>query len=268
MITRCVDQLEYMASPLLDTPHGFSTRLGGVSRGHLASLNLGHRRGDEPGRVRENYRRFCAAIGVDQTRLVMTNQVHADVVRAVDEHDIKADLLGETPFEADGLTTDRPGVTLVIFSADCVPILFFDPVARAVGACHAGWRGAAAAIAAKTVRAMEERYGCRSENLRCAIGPAIGPCCFETDEDVPDAMRTALGALAAPFITPAEEPRRYRVDLKGINRALVLDAGVREEHIDVSGECTCCEHERYWSHRYTRGLRGSQAAAIALEVRP
>lgn len=268
MITKRMEELEYESSPLLDTPHGFSTRLGGVSQGHLASLNLGHRRGDEPDRVRENYRRFCDAIGVDMNGIVMTNQVHGDVVRGVDEGDIKADLLGETPFEADGLTTDRPGIALVIFSADCVPILFFDPVARVVGACHAGWRGTAAAIAAKTVRAMARRYGCGPEDIRCAIGPAIGPCCFETDGDVPEAMKAALGALAAPFITPAGEPERYRVDLKGINRALLLEAGVEEAYIDLSGECTCCEHERYWSHRYTKGLRGSQAAAIALEVRP
>lgn len=266
MITRCVGQLAYVASPLLDTPHGFSTRLGGVSRGHLASLNLGCHRGDEPDRVRENYRRFCAAIGVDMGAIVMTNQVHGDVVRGVDEGDIKADLLAQTLFEADGLTTDRPGVALAIFSADCVPILFFDPVARAVGACHAGWRGTAAAIAAKTVRAMAQRYGCKAEDIHCAIGPAIGPCCFETDGDVPEAMKTALGDLAAPYMSKTGE--KWQVDLKGINRALLLDAGVGEEHIDLSGECTCCEHERYWSHRYTKGLRGSQAAVIALEVRP
>lgn len=263
MNTRCVGQLEYEASPLLDTPHGFSTRLGGVSEGHLASLNLGHRRGDEPDRVRENYRRFCAAVGVDMGKIVMTNQVHRDVVRAVGPEDIKADLLGTTPFEADALTTDCPGVALVIFSADCVPILLFDPVRRVVGACHAGWRGTAAAIAAKTVAAMEERYGCKPEDIRSAIGPAIGPCCFETHSDVPEAITAALGELSRPFITEAGE--KYRVDLKGINRALLLHAGVAEEHVEVSEACTCCQHERFWSHRYTQGLRGSQAAVIALE---
>lgn len=266
MITKCVDDLEYAASPLLDTPHGFSARLGGVSRGHLASLNLGIHRGDEPQRVLENYRRFCAAIGVDAGRIVTANQVHGDVIRAVNDGDIKENLLADVPYEADGLTTDRPGLTLVIFSADCVPVLFFDPVKRAVGACHAGWRGTAGAIAAKTVRAMEERYGSAPEDLRCAIGPAIGPCCFETDADVPEAMEAALGALAAPYVSKTGE--KWRVDLKGINKALLLDAGVKAEHIDVSAACTCCEHERYWSHRYTKGLRGSQAAAIALEVEP
>lgn len=265
MFTRCVDQLEYLASPLLDTPHGFSTRLGGVSQGHLASLNLGCHRGDDEENLRENYRRFCAATGTDDSRMVMTNQVHGVAVRAVGEADIKADLLDPTPFEADGLTTDCPRITLAIFSADCIPILLFDPVRRAVGACHAGWRGTAGAIAGATVEAMVSRYGCRPGDVRAAVGPGIGPCCFETDGDVPGAMLDALGSLARAHITRAGE--KYHVDLKAINKAVLLAAGVAEAHIDVSGACTCCQHERYWSHRYTGGVRGSQAAAIMLEER-
>lgn len=264
MITRCVGQLEYEASPLLDTPHGFSTRLGGVSEGYLASLNLGCHRGDGEENLRENYRRFCAATGTDESRVVMTNQVHGVEVRAVDEAEVKPDLLAPTPFEADGLTTDRPGITLVIFSADCVPILLFDPVRRVAGACHAGWRGTAGAIARWTVEAMVSRYGCAPEDIRAAIGPAIGPCCFETDADVPQAMETSLGALAAPFIREVG-PGRYRVGLRDMNRAILLQAGLSERLIDVSLDCTCCRHDRYWSHRHTGGVRGSQAAAIMLE---
>ena len=264
MLTRRVDQLEYLASPLLDTPHGFSTRLGGVSEGYLASLNLGCHRGDTDENLRENYRRFCAATSTDDKRLVMTNQVHSVAVRAVTEADVKADLLDPTPFEADGLVTDVPGITLVIFSADCIPILFFDPVRRVVAASHAGWRGTAGAIAAVTVEAMVSRYGCRREDIRAAIGPGIGPCCFETDEDVPQAMLDALGDLARPYITQAG--RKYHVDLKAVNKAVLLRAGVREDRIDVSEECTCCHPEKYWSHRYTGGVRGSQAAAVMLEV--
>ncbi len=264
MITRCVDQLEYLASPLLDTPHGFSTRLGGVSEGHLASLNLGCHRGDSDENLRENYRRFCAATGTDDRRVVMTNQVHGVAVRAVTEADMKADLLAPTPFEADGLVTDTPGVTLVIFSADCIPILFFDPVRRVAAACHAGWRGTAGAIARVTVETMVSRYGCRLEDIRAAIGPGIGGCCFETDSDVPQAMLDALGDLARPHITQTGE--KYRVELKAINRAILLQAGLLEELIDVSQDCTCCQPEKYWSHRYTHGVRGSQAAAVMLEV--
>lgn len=260
-MTRCVGQLEYVASPLLDTPHGFSTRLGGVSEGYLASLNLGAHRGDREENLRENYRRFCAAVGVDVERVVMANQVHGAEVRVVTEADVKPDLLAPTPFEADALVTDLPGVTLVIFSADCVPILLFDPVTKAVGACHAGWRGTAAAIAAVTVRTMTERYGSRPEDIRAAIGPAIGSCCFVTHDDVPQVMEERLGSLAAPFIQETE-PGRYRVGLKEMNRAILVRAGLREELIDVSQDCTCCLHERYWSHRYTQGMRGSQAAVI------
>ena len=263
MITKRVEELEYLSSPLLDTPHGFSTRLGGVSEGALASLNLGCHRGDRPENLRENYRRFCAAIGADPASLVMTRQVHGAAVRAVGREDVKGDLLDPVPFEADGLTTDVPGVALFIFSADCVPILFFDPAARAVGACHAGWRGTAGAIARATVTAMAARYGCRPSDIRAAIGPAIGPCCFETDEDVPQAMEAALGPLARPHMARAGE--KWHVDLKAINRAILLEAGLAPEHIDVSDACTCCAHERFWSHRYTGGRRGSQAAAVLLE---
>ncbi len=266
METRVVGEVEYRASSLLDVPHGFSTRLGGVSGGHLASLNLGCHRGDTEENLRENYRRFCAATGTDASRIVMTNQVHGVQVRAVGEGDIKPALLAPTPFEADGLVTDVPGITLVTFSADCIPILFFDPVRRAVGACHSGWRGTAAGMAAVTARTMAERYGCRPEDLRAAIGPGIGPCCFETDADVPRAMEAQLGGLAEPYITRAGE--KYHVDLKGIVRSTLLNAGLLDAHIDVSGECTCCHPELYWSYRRTHAARGSQAAMIMLEGQP
>ena len=265
MITKRVQDLEYLASERLDTPHGFSTRLGGVSEGHLASLNLGCHRGDRDENLRENYRRFCAAIGADVGSIVMTRQVHRTEVRAVTRADIKADVLDEVPFEADGLTTDIPGIALFVFSADCIPVLLFDPVKKAIGACHAGWRGTAGAIAGETVKAMVSRYGCKAEDIRAAIGPGIGKCCFETDADVPEAMLASLGDLARPHITRTGE--KWHVDLKAVNRAVLLDAGVRPEHIDVSEDCTCCQHDRFWSHRYTGGLRGSQAACVMLEGR-
>lgn len=262
MVTRCVDRLEYEASPLLNTPHGFSTRIGGVSTGIFESLNLGHRRGDDPSNVRENYRRFCAATGTDENGIVMTNQVHGKVVKVVTRADVKPDLLAACPFEADGLATNIPGVTLCIFSADCVPILFFDPVRKAVAAAHAGWRGTAAAIAAVAVETMAREFGSGPADLRAAIGPAIGKCCFETDGDVPAAMKAALGGLAEPLMTRTGE--KWQVDLKAINSAILERSGLLREHIDVSQDCTCCQHGRFWSHRYTKGERGSQAAVIML----
>lgn len=268
MITRCVGELEYRASPLLTAPHGFSTRLGGVSEGEFASLNLGCRRGDDPARVRENYHRFFEAVGADAGRLVMANQVHGTAVRRVGEEDVKPDLLAPTRFEADGLVTDVPGIALVVFSADCVPILLHDPVRGAVCAVHAGWRGTAAGMARAAVEAMAA-LGCRPEDIRAAIGPAIGPCCFETGEDVPRAVREEFGDRMEPCIHPVE-PGRYRVDLKGLNAAVLRACGVTEEHMDVDMTCTCCEHERFWSHRWLTGhgdpgRRGSQGAVIVLE---
>lgn len=250
MITKCVDGVEFLASPVLETPHGFSTRVGGVSEGIFSSLNLGHRRGDDPERVRENYRRFCAATGTDAGSIVMTNQVHGNVVRVVTAADAKPDLLSPTPFEADGLATNIPGVTLCIFSADCIPVLLFDPVKKAVAAAHAGWRGTAAAIAAAAVETLTREFGSRPADIRAAIGPGIGPCCFETDGDVPAAMEAALGGLAEPFMTRRGE--KWQVDLKAINAAVLARSGLLEESIDVSGDCTCCQHDRFWSHRFTK----------------
>lgn len=267
MITCCKEGVEFLTAPDIAAPHGFSTRLGGVSEGVFARLNLGHRRGDDPANVRENYRRFCAATGTDASRIVMTNQVHGNVVKVVTGADVKPDLLAPTPFEADGLATNVPGVTLCIFSADCIPVLLFDPVKQTVAAVHAGWRGTAAAIAAAAVETLKREYGSDRLDIRAAIGPGIGPCCFETDGDVPAAMETALGGLAAPFMTRTETGGKWHVDLKAINAAILEHSGLLGEHIDVSQDCTCCQHDRFWSHRFTKGERGSQAAVIML-VRP
>ena len=242
--------------------HGFSTRLGGVSTGIYASMDLGTTRGDDPACVRENYRRFFAAIGADAGRLAMSNQVHGDVVRAVTAADIKKDLYDPEGYEVDGLVTDIPGLSLVIFGADCLPILFYDPVRRVVAAAHAGWRGTVLNIAAKAVQAMGF-YGCEPANILAAIGPGISKCCFETHEDVPNEVTAALGSSAVHFIEVIEGGK-FKVDLKGINAMLLEKAGLSAANIAVSGDCTVCLHDKYWSHRYTRGERGSQAAVIGL----
>ncbi len=243
-------------SPLLTAVHGFTTRLGGVSGGHLSSMNLGYGRGDAPETVAENYARLGRAVGFDPACAALTRQVHGDAVRRITE----ADALGlEAPrSDCDALITDRPGTALVIFTADCIPVLFHDPVTGAVGAAHCGWRGTALGLAAKTVRAMTAAYGCDPVNLRCAVGPGIGSCCFETDADVPEAMRAALGAAAEPFLHPAE--KKWKVDLKALNRYWLVSAGVRQ--IDVSDRCTACDPALFWSHRRMGAARGSQGAVI------
>lgn len=243
--------------------HGFSTRVGGVSPAPWDSLNLGAGRGDEAANVAENFRRFCAVLGCP-TRLVKNRQEHTCRVRVVGEADVLPSPADRGDRSADALITDVPGICLTAFTADCIPILLYDPVRRAVGAAHGGWRGAAGGIAAETVRAMVRAYGCKPEDILAAIGPGIGPCCFETHGDVPDAVTAGLGAKAAPLITPLPGTDKFRVDLKGVNAQWLQAAGVAPEHIARCGACTACHPELFWSHRRVGNARGSMAALIAL----
>ena len=244
--------------------HGFSTRLGGVSEGMWASLNLGVSRGDDPDHVRENYRRFLEAIGAQGSRVAMSNQVHENHVRVITKADVKEDPYEKVCYEADGLVTDLPGVTLVIFSAGCLPILYYDPVRQVVAAAHAGWRGTAADIAGAVVRRMEEVYGCDPQNILAAIGPGIGPCCFETHEDVPNAMMAAFSTAVLKYLH-IQENGKYSVDLKGINAMRLEKAGVPAENIGVCELCTSCRPDLFWSHRQVGTNRGSMAAAIGMK---
>lgn len=243
--------------------HGFSTRLGGVSEGMWASLNLGASRGDDPDHVRENYRRFFTAIGGSAGKLAMTNQVHGGTVRCVTTADLHADPCGKVSYEADGLMTDLPGVALVIYSADCIPILFYDPVRRVIAAVHAGWRGTAAGIATAAVERMADVFGCNPADILAAVGPGIGPDCFETHEDVPNAMTAALSTAVLRHIK-IKENGKFSVDLKAINAMRLEQAGLDPDHIAVSGICTACDPDRFWSHRKQGTSRGSMAAAIQL----
>ena len=242
--------------------HGFSTRLGGVSQGPFASLNLGVNRGDDLENVRENFHRFCAAVGADADRLVSSKQVHKADVRIVTTADAGKGLFAHRDYEADALVTDVPGLPLAVFSADCIPVLFHDPVRHVVAAAHAGWRGTALGIVQKTVERMEEVFACRPADILAAVGPGISQCCFETREDVPNAMMGALGSSALPFIR--SEGGHFHVDLKGLNSCWLTRAGLVPEHIAVSTDCTCCQPERYWSHRKMGDARGSMAAVVML----
>ena len=257
VITKQVEQLQYLAAHGIGVPHAFTTRLGGVSQGILSSLNLGMNRGDDPENVRKNYRILTGALEIPVENLVLTRQTHSDIVRVVTKADANGLDHRDYP-ECDALVTNDPGTALMVFTADCTPILFYDPVTGAVGAAHAGWRGTAAGIGEKTVKAMEKEFGCKAEDIRCAIGPNIAQCCFETDADVPDAMIEALGDDAKPFISQKGE--KYYVNLKEINAIFLRRAGVR--HIDISSACTACRPDLYWSHRVTKGERGSQGAII------
>ena len=259
-------QIPMQVSPCLTqagVPHGFTTREGGVSEGIYASLNLGFGRGDDREKVMENYRRVCGAFSVDINKLVLTAQVHKDTVRQVTAEDWGKGISRPKDYEADALITDVPGTTLVAFGADCLTALLYDPAHRAIGAVHAGWRGTALGIVKRAVEAMTAAYGTRPGDLLCALGPCISKCCFETDQDVPNAMTAALGAAALPFISD-QKNGKFLVDMKGLNALWLKRAGVGEDHIDISPDCTLCKPDKYWSHRYTKGERGIQASMISL----
>ena len=243
--------------------HGFASRLGGVSRGEFSSLNLGIKRDDSRENVRENYARFCAAIGADADSLVMTHQVHSNDVRTASRSDILPDLLDPIPYETDGLVTDEPGLCLVIYYADCIPVLLYDPKKRAIGAVHSGWRGTATGIVPRAIEKMGRLYGTDPADVLAAIGPGIGPCCFETHDDVPSAMIRRWGPAVEPFC-PRNEIGKYNVDLKGIIRWEMERTGVLPDHIETLDLCTGCRPDLYWSHRKLGDRRGNHGAMIQL----
>ena len=253
-----IGDLEYLTADNIAVPHGFTTRLGGVSRGHLASLNLGMNRGDDPENVAQNYRILTEAVGCTVDDLVLTRQTHSDIILPATREEAGKSLDHRLWPECDARITNVPGVALVVFTADCTPVLLHDPVNGAVAAIHAGWRGTAQNIVGKTVRAMVNTYGCRPENICAAIGPNIAQCCFETDGDVPQAMLDTYGNAAKAHIRPVGQ--KFYVSLKEINALALRQAGV--SCIRISRLCTCCESDRFWSHRSHGADRGSQGAII------
>lgn len=257
IITQKIGSLEYLTAEGIAVPHCFTTRLGGVSIGALASMNLAMKLDETEAHVSENFRILGHALGFELHDLVLAHQTHSTIVRPVTRADCHGCFHRDYP-ECDALVTNTPGIALTIFTADCTPLLFHDPVTGAVGAAHAGWRGTADGIAAATVQAMVRQFGCKPEDIRAAIGPNVGSCHFETDADVPAAMLDAYGAEVSPWIRPVGS--KFYLDLKEINALALRRAGVRQ--IEISRDCTMCQPDRFWSHRVTRGIRGSQGALI------
>lgn len=259
-------------SAILESPdgvvHTFSTRQGGVSTGPFAMLNLGQSVGDDLAAVEENRRRFFGGFGIAPMQVVRAKQVHGDGVLLVD-----AGLVGRTgfprclvdePAEFDALITNVPGLALVVSTADCLPILIHDPVRRAVAAVHAGWRGTAKGIAARAVAAMHEAYGTEASDCRAAIGPGIRRCCFEVDANVTEAMADALPT----WETHAEANRagHWLLDLAGINRSLLVAAGLRPDRIEDVDLCTSCRNDLFFSHRAEKGRTGRMMNFVMLET--
>ncbi|MBQ4121618.1 MAG: peptidoglycan editing factor PgeF [Clostridia bacterium] len=255
------DGVAYYRAPNLVFPHGFSTRMGGVSTApHLKSLNLAYGRGDEASVVEENQRRFFHAVfHVDGlSNAARREQIHsADIVYA--------DKGGIYP-PGDGFFTDTPGVILTVKIADCVPILLADPQRRLIAALHAGWRGTVSGIARKGVEALCD-MGADPLNIQAAVGTSIRPCCYEVREDFYDAIKDECGeAFAERFVTVRDrDAKTFSADVAGMNLAILKEAGVKEENIAVSPLCTACHGDLFFSHRASKGQRGTMMAAIMLD---
>ncbi|MDW7671551.1 MAG: peptidoglycan editing factor PgeF [Bacillota bacterium] len=243
--------------------HGFSTRLGGVSKGDFSTMNLAYNSGDDPESVKENYRRFTTALGVDRRNAVLTHQTHQSRIRQVSQKDKGKGLLIPRDYHSiDGLMTNEPEIVLMSFHADCIPLYLIDPVQRAVGMGHAGWRGTVENLAGKMIRKMVRAYGTNPKNVLAGIGPSIHACCFLIREDVKRQMLQHL-----PFT--AEHMRQVNKDqwslsLQAVNRQLLWKEGVPDSQIFSSGVCTCCQHNLLFSHRKQGEKRGTMAALIQI----
>ena len=259
-----MEDISVIRSTLITCRHGFSTRLGGVSQGIFNSLNLGHNRGDDAQNVLENWRRFGEATGIDTSRFVHGHQSHGTTVRIACKADAHS-IVEQTPWpEADGYVTNEPDTPLVIFTADCTPLLMQDPDAGVIAAVHCGWRSTVADIEGKAVEAMAS-LGADPARIRAAIGPGIRQCCFQTGPEVPQAIDTLLSGDTAGLYAPdPSEAGKYRTDLPGTVKRRLIRLGLLEENIDELGICTMCRPDRFWSHRAMGAARGSQANIIAL----
>ena len=251
----------YMTSDKISSKHMFTTRRGGVSTGVWDSWNFGENRGDDIECVRENFRRAGEIFGVGADDFVITKQVHEIEVREVSTFDRHT--VGEpVPYNADGLVTNIKGQPILIYIADCVPVLLEDTEAGVVAAVHCGWKSSVADILGVAVGKMI-KLGAKAENIHAAIGASIGKCCFECDDDVPAAVEKYLVGDTEGLLEKKENGKTH-VDLRGANERRLLQLGLKRENIDVSSECTMCSQDKYWSHRGTNGVRGSMAAVIML----
>ncbi len=237
--------------------HGFTGKKGGVSCGKITGLNLGFRVEDDASSVMENYRLVAEDLQFPMEMAVLSRQTHTDNIRLVTREDAGKGLVRESDiFDTDGLMTAEKGIPLVVFAADCVPILLYDPKKSVIAAVHAGWRGTVQNIGGKAVRKMQSQFGCDPKDILVAIGPSIGPCHF------------AFG-MEAPEQFPKEFCKRdgegYLVDLWGLNRRLLMNQGVLESNIDIVEICTVCHADEFYSYRTHREKTGRQAAIIMMK---
>ena len=245
--------------------HGFSTREGGVSRGVYRSMDLSYTRGDDKAAVDENFRRFCAGIGIDPASLVSTQQTHTTRVIRVTEKDRGNGITKPQAYaDVDGLVTNVPGLPLITYHADCVPLFFVDPARKAIGLAHSGWKGTAGRIGEETVKVMGREFGSRPEDMVAAVGPSICRKCYEVSKDVYAAFADRFSPEDMEAVFDRKDDGKYQLDLWEANRRVLMEAGIRPENISVTGFCTHCHPDLLWSHRALGNARGSLAAFLCL----
>lgn len=258
-----LDSLEFLK-------HAFSTRMGGVSEGEFSSMNLTFYSGDDENKVKENYKIFCKAVGIDPASLVLASQDHTKNVIEITFDDRGKGIYREHEGEdADGLITNAEDTFLTTVYADCVPLFFADPHKKAVAVSHAGWKGTVAGIADETVTAMKKQYGCKPEDIYIGIGPCIEMSCFEMGEkeaskffDLPS--KVIEGKISQIFKGEGAKEKKYYVDLSGINKNLLIHAGINPEKIELADICTGCNESWMFSHRSSKGKRGGMAGVIGI----
>ena len=263
--------------PMVDSPlfqretelqHGFSTRKGGVSKEHLASLNLSFSVEDAKENVLENFRRIGECFGKTPEDFVLSKQSHETKVLKVGTKDRGKGITKDRDYEGiDALITDEKGIILSCFSADCVPILFYDPIHKAVGACHSGWRGTKGKILQNVVEEMRKHFTSNPAEILIAIGPSICKEQYVVSEDLALSFLEDYPDLGEDTASPIQRisKDKFQLDLWDLNRRIALDCGIKEEHISISGYCTMENPELFFSHRYSQGKRGLQGAFICLQ---
>ena len=245
--------------------HGFSTRLGGVSKEHLFSMNLSFSRGDVPENVVENYHRIADAIGFEPENLVFSDQTHTTNVRIVTEEDRGKGFSRERDYtDVDGLITNVPGLVLATFYADCVPLYFYDPVKKVIGLSHSGWKGTVGRIGQVTVYKMAEEFGCNPGDILAAIGPSICQDCYEVSEDVVLQFQKAFREEQWKDLYYKKENGKYQLNLWKANEIILLEAGIAKENLSITDICTCCNPDFLYSHRASKGMRGNLAAFLGI----
>ncbi|CUX66911.1 Laccase domain protein [Clostridium sp. C105KSO15] len=266
---KTVEKVPYLSFPILEktglVKQGFSTKLGGVSQGKYATMNFTFTRGDNRLHVMENYRRMGKALGVDTERMVLSYQTHTTNVKLVTKEDAGKGIVKERDYEdVDGLITNVPGITLVTFYADCVPLYFLDPIHQAIGLSHSGWRGTVKRMGEVTVKKMEEAFGTKAEDVIACIGPSICKECYEVGSEVAQEFMKGFDKKHWGDILTEKKDGKYMLDLWRANEIVLLEAGIKQENIQITDICTHCNSDLLFSHRTTGNERGNLAAFLGI----